>query len=416
MAKLDIHQLEEGWLRRFYDKVFCTLRSADAQSISMTLWSMATLRLRPPRGLMSALEESSERRFGTANGQSLAIMAWALVKLGHRPRETWCTRSALVCTHDRSLPPSSPLSVKTPLLPPPFRSLARALHELPTHRGLRLASQDLANSAWALSQCHPGCAPPGQPWADAHAAALLLAVKLEMEDALVGVGEAASKQGGPSESAHDILAKASSLPPGSPIFDWRERVTPTALSRGPVAASAAGKASGNITSTLLALGKMGTWPCPEALDPLLGLQLRLLPHAAPESIPGATAVLLFASQAQAQARARRSRAREAPGAMRPSHNFLPPSTPLLTPTPPTANPSSHVALEPLSAWLSSSSPSVPGVTSQWLYGGYEGRELQAALLLASARQMHLIPPRGLVQLAWSLTRLGCKPNSKWMDR
>ena len=227
---------------------------------------------------------------------------------------------------------------------------------------------------------------------------------------------------------------SASLPP----LEASSSVAAGAAARPLVAA----KACSHITATLLALGKMGgsggregCWPGPDTAAPLLQALQQLLPYSVPEGLAGAAAVVLLAAQAEgrrdrgadgraAETEGRRKRsadngtvgeeeragqtgwqcaAAEEVEAGEPSHlshlSLLSEaeglgSSPLARPTP---NAASTSASAPPPFWP-------------------EGRELQGALLLASARHMHSMPPRGLVQLAWALTRLGCKPHTRWLYR
>ena len=92
LAKVGPDTLDAAWLARFYDKTGCVLRSADAHSLSLTAWSLASLGLRPPPALLEALCGAAARRFHTSSGQSLANTVWAVAKMRYQPGAAWCDR------------------------------------------------------------------------------------------------------------------------------------------------------------------------------------------------------------------------------------------------------------------------------------------------------------------------------------
>ena len=96
LAKVGPDTLDAAWLARFYDKTGCVLRSADAHSLSLTAWSLASLGLRPPPALLEALCGAAARRFHTSSGQSLANTVWAVAKMRYQPRTAWCNRYVCV--------------------------------------------------------------------------------------------------------------------------------------------------------------------------------------------------------------------------------------------------------------------------------------------------------------------------------
>ena len=300
--------------------------------------------------------------------------------------------------------------------------MAQALLE-PGGGASHLASQDVANTAWALSRL--GWDPPDQLWVDRLCRELRRAVQYEL--AAVQVAGAVQHE---VTAVHVEETTASGTLPPLEASSWG--IAAGAAARPLVAA----KACSHITATLLALGKMGgvggvrkgCWPGPDSAAPLLHALQLLLPYSTPEGLAGSAAVVLLAAQVEGrregrvpaeavEGRQERSAdngafgeeegtgligwqpdAAEEEKASGPSPSSeAEGSAPLMSLARPTPNAAATSASDPPPFWP-------------------EGRELQGALLLASARHMHSMPPRGLVQLAWALTRLGCKPHTRWLYR
>ncbi|GAX80617.1 hypothetical protein CEUSTIGMA_g8052.t1 [Chlamydomonas eustigma] len=478
-------RLHDNWIFRFYDKVACQLRHADAHSISLILWSVAVLDWHPPAHWLHSICEAASLRFQSANGQSLANIAWAVAKIGYHPGGMWCSR------------------------------LLDSLHE----PGRRLTSQDIANTTWAMAQL--SYRHPPQAWTDRHAEVLMRAVSWEMrhksdagltgrqDDAMQKPGHqgyAMQQYGHRYESGH-VLTKA-----GAAIYKHNTQMARSAVcNKGEAGCMgmdgllistvlADGRnlsaTASHIIATLLALNQMDAWPSRFQEQQLLGVLLEALPHAAPDSLSG-TAACLLASQAWAW---RRTQVPWIGDPARPKYPFdsivavmervdtlpsvdqdlrikaavgglsgLDVATDVreqLVPADPSncslTNPQHHSALvskqrlfsqsttltAPSATALGVSAASSLGPSASGAEGGektlnhgtlkhlvprnsgpvslsYESatlpprlvnRDLLGSLLLSTARQMHLMRPSHLIQLAWALARMGFTPDSKWLSR
>ena len=88
------YQPSAAWMYRFLDTSYCQLRVTDSQSLSVTLWALATLGLdcRPPQSWLEAFCESFGQRMQYSSTQSLSNVVWALATMDYYPGQEFLDR------------------------------------------------------------------------------------------------------------------------------------------------------------------------------------------------------------------------------------------------------------------------------------------------------------------------------------
>ncbi|EFJ46585.1 hypothetical protein VOLCADRAFT_105493 [Volvox carteri f. nagariensis] len=92
LATLRLYPGDE-WMRAFLCRCDAATRTfASGAAVSNVLYSLASMRVQPPAPWMLNFLWQAQRRMNTMDGQSLVMMWWALGRMRYRPDRKWLTR------------------------------------------------------------------------------------------------------------------------------------------------------------------------------------------------------------------------------------------------------------------------------------------------------------------------------------
>ena len=336
-----------SWKRLLFIRSARVAPQSNFHSISMTLWAVTTLRLGPPSLWTQSICEDvglhfSQGRNDAKTGQSLALTAWSIARLGHQPKAEW----------------------------------VHGLVESLIDNGQSLVTQDLANVSWAVARSGI------QISSEIHQTLIDLFIKSARRELAKAAALSAfvKEEEEKVERARWNLNRSSSpypkFVPPSVTLSLMLSASPKRSKSRQVQEDAASSVVSHLVTFLTSISKSSKSILSPSASPseespmhlLLSLFHELLPCARPQAIPAAASCILLGAKSYhwnaifASQREKRS-----------------PSAPL--PLPPIF------------------------------------RELLGHILLTSARIMDQIPPRGLVQLLWSLSSVNCpNPGMKWSQR